>query len=123
MVNENFKRAYKIDSINTQKFYWRINGLDPQFKYIRETLSKNEFLKPHDNIPSYIFNPEEDKHNIKELTIAEIVLGSQEYNYPGLLKLCDAATTLFCYKDEVTLASFSSQLEFIGKRATGKKYS
>jgi hypothetical protein len=122
LVNENFKRAYQKDSITSQKFYWRINGIDSKFNYIRESLCKNEFLKPHDNIPSYIFDAELDKNSIKELTIAEIVLGSPQHNYPGLLKLCDAAADFFCNKDETSYGAFCRYFDFIEKRAKGKKF-
>ena len=49
-VDENFKRAYKMDAIVNEKFFWRINGMDNK---IRETnWGDNLYLKPENkNIP------------------------------------------------------------------------
>ena len=54
-VDENFKRAYKMDAIVNEKFFWRINGMDNN---IRETnWGDNLYLKPENkNIPCSIFN-------------------------------------------------------------------
>ena len=64
MVDENFKRAYQINSVTEQKYYWRIKneGVD----YEKLTLE------------------EDIKNNIKELTMYEIFTGKKEYGYKGV---------------------------------------
>ena len=71
------------------------------------------------NIPCSIFNKEEDSLSIKELTIEEILLGSEEHNYPGLLKLCDK-TLEKLYENEDVKKRMKRSLDFIAKRARGK---
>jgi glutamate--cysteine ligase catalytic subunit len=85
-VDENFKRASKMDAIVSQKFFWRINGIDRSFRRNFEVLKKNDFLGSNDVLP--LLTLEEDIVNIKELSMKEILLGSEEYNYPGVLKMC-----------------------------------
>lgn len=118
-VDENFKRAYKMDAIVKEKFFWRINGMD---KILRETnWAENNYLKPDNkNLPSSIFNKEEDSMSIKELTIQEILLGSEEYNYPGLLKMCES-TINKVYFDEDEKNKMRVSLQFLAKRAKGIK--
>ena len=74
-VDENYEKAYKIDSINTEKFWWRVNCFDKN--------SINNINSTDTN-----FNYEEDgKKNIKLLTINEIFNGCKEYNYPGIINV------------------------------------
>jgi glutamate--cysteine ligase catalytic subunit len=74
-VDENFEKAYKIDGINTEKFWWRVNCFDKN--------SINNLNSTDTN-----FNYEEDaKKNIKLLSINEIFNGCKEYNYPGILNV------------------------------------
>lgn len=74
-VDENFEKAYKIDGINTEKFWWRVNCFDKN--------SINNLNSTDAN-----FNYEEDaQKNIKLLTINEIFNGSKAYNYPGILNI------------------------------------
>ena len=117
-VDENFKRAYKMDAIVNEKFFWRINGMENN---IRETnWADNLYLKTENkNIPSSIFNKEEDSLSIKELTIKEILLGSEEYNYPGLLKLCEKTLDKL-YENEEEKKRLKRSLDFMAKRARGK---
>jgi glutamate--cysteine ligase catalytic subunit len=116
-VDENFKRAYKRDAIIKEKFFWRVNGLDKNFK--EANWAENNYLKPDDNnIPSSIFNKEEDSLSIKELTIQEILLGSEEHNYPGILKLSEL-TIDKVYNDEDEKKKMKISLEFLVKRAKG----
>ena len=69
-IDENYQNGYQQDAINTQKFWWRINCFDTSINNI------------NDESFNYI---EDEKNNIKLLTINEIFNGAKEYNYPGLL--------------------------------------
>ena len=75
-VDENYENGYEIDAINTKKFWWRINCFD-------EDKTKNIY-NINDNNFNYI---EDEKNNIKLLSINEIFNGSKEYNYPGILNV------------------------------------
>ena len=69
-VDENFENAYQNDAINTKKFWWRVNC----------------FNNSNDNNDNFDY-VEDEKKNIKLLTINEIFNGKKEYNYPGLLNV------------------------------------
>lgn len=115
-VDENFERAYLQDSITEKKFWWRINSIDKDFKNIKHNLIQREFLSTKDGEP---ISKEIDDQNIKELTMKEIFFGSEEYNYPGILKLCYKAIELR-FADEETRSYAGRFIEFIGLRASGK---
>jgi len=116
-VDENFKRAYKMDSILKEKFFWRTNGMTNDFK--GGNLAENGFLKPDNkNIPSSIFSKEEDTSSVKELTVQEILLGSEEYNYPGILKICSHAIDKM-YENEEEIKKMKINIEFLAQRAKG----
>lgn len=114
-VDENFERAYKMDSIVSQKFWWRINGLEKNPD--KSEGAKYNYLRPSKNVSESLLNKEEDMKNIKELTIAQIFLGSEEHNYPGLLSICEKTLKEY-FKLSDTLIHVN--LDFISKRATGE---
>jgi glutamate--cysteine ligase catalytic subunit len=115
-VDENFERAYLQDSVTEKKFWWRINSIDNEFKNINHSLIQRKFLSNKDReVPS----KEMDDENIKELTMKEIFFGTEEYNYPGLIKLCYKAIEMR-FADDETRNYLGRFIEFIGLRATGK---
>ena len=114
-VDKNFERAYKNDSINTQKYFWRINGLtDNSVDY-----ESSKFLHPNHEVSKSNLVKEEDDMYIKELTIKEIFCGSEEYNYPGLLKhLQNTVLKQECFH-EFYGHIVNNYLSFLEKRAKG----
>jgi hypothetical protein len=84
LVDENFHRAHFNNAFETQKFWWRVNGITSHHKVENsEPCSKMNIQYENINITK-----EEDmKNNIKELYLYEILCGSSEYEYPGLLVL------------------------------------
>lgn len=109
-VDENFERAYTNDQINKKKFWWRINGLK-EVKIQPLGIGKYNPVKPNERT----LTKEEDEKNIVELTIDEIINGSEKYHYPGLMPyLIDAMKNL--YKTD----KLNEYLDFISKRASGK---
>ena len=102
-IDENYENAYQRDSINKGKFWWRINCF--------EKGANDE----EDNF-DYV---EDDKKNIKLLTINEIFNGKKEYNYPGILNVI---------RDEIINNNNSSEkqneslkfIEFLEKRTKGE---
>lgn len=114
-VDENFKRASLNDAITEQKFFWRVNSILDDYK-IKE-YNENKWLVDNAKIPESYYNKEENLSTIKELTIKEILLGCQEYNYPGILKLMYEYIDLRIapeYKD-----TYIKYLRFIEKRVKG----
>lgn len=119
MVDENFRRAYLADAVTEQKFFWRINGIDKTFKSLMTDLRSRDFLAPRDNMS--VPTKEEDLGNIKELTIKQILLGAEEYNYPGIIKLCQEAINIR-FENEACRKYFNKFFDFMARRATGKKH-
>jgi glutamate--cysteine ligase catalytic subunit len=77
MVDENFRRAEKINAVTQEKFYWRVDGIHSIIKKKENATLTNITPKTFD----------QDEKMIKELTLNEIINGSIEHNYPGLLRL------------------------------------
>ena len=112
-VDENFKRAYKKDAINKEKFWWRIDCFkDEKLLEINCTNCvrfRKEF-KIEENL-TY----EKDQNNIKELTINEIFNGCEKYNYPGLIVYYKKIMN-FMFKTN----NMNNYIDFIEKRAKGE---
>jgi glutamate--cysteine ligase catalytic subunit len=82
LVDENFHRAHLINAFETQKFYWRVNGVSKtKISEINGTETCNKLTMENCEDVS----KEEDMLNVKELYLYEILCGSSEYNYPGIL--------------------------------------
>ena len=103
-IDENYENAYQRDSINTGKFWWRINC----------------FEKGANDDEDNFDYAEDEKKNIKLLTINEIFNGKKEYNYPGILNVI---------RDEIinnNSNSYEKQneslkfIEFLEKRTKGE---
>jgi len=122
-VDENFRRAYKRDSINSQKFWWRINCFNDEklleincinckrFKNSNQNSNLINLIKNEEKKISY----ENDQNNIKELTINEIFNGCKKYNYPGLIIYFKKIMN-FMFKTN----KMNSYIDFIEKRAKGE---
>ena len=83
MLDRNFDTAHLIDAITKEKFYWRINGVDKNYKECDH--KKNDFLNVNHDLPQGYEDPEKDKENIKLLSLHEILSGNE--NYIGLIPL------------------------------------
>lgn len=117
MVDENFERAKVADCMETQKFWWRINSIEKDYKL--NDIFCHKWITNHDEIPKSYFNKEEDLQNIKQLTMKEIFFGCEQYNYPGILKLMYefVDSKVDDNNDKETLVKY---LRFIEQRVKGK---
>ena len=84
-VDENFERAHKMDSIEKEKFYFRIDGVKNFNK--ESKLIENKFLSHGNGIPKDYLNEDFNNQGIKELSLEEIICGSEKDNFCGLLSL------------------------------------
>lgn len=112
LVDENFKRAYLCDALNTQKFYWRVNGVR-SLKMQNLGFGKYNSYKEEDRDP--LTYEEDMKNNIKELTIDEIINGCEKYNYPGIMALVYDVMKEYYKTNEL-----DEYLRFISRRAKGE---
>ena len=110
-VDENIDRSVLNDAVYNNKFYWRTNGIE-----INKN-NKNKFLiKNSDN--QFETCKDKDSLNVNELTMSEILLGKEEFNYPGLFKV------MIDYIDNNLSnnlkETYKSYLNFLEKRAKGE---
>lgn len=113
LVDENFNRAYQNDAINKKKFYWRINGIK-NTDFVK--FDPNEKFKKYEENNRPQLSLEDDlKNNIKELTINEIINGSEEYNYPGI-----ASVVMNALKNNFHSEKLIEYIKFIKRRASGE---
>jgi glutamate--cysteine ligase catalytic subunit len=115
LVDENFARAHLNDAFENQKFWWRVNGIKSTKKFDNsEPCQKMNIITDDINL-----SKEDDMKYYKELYLEEIICGSNEYNYPGLLGLMYEYID-DVYKNETERIILYRHLKFIELRAKGK---
>ena len=112
-VDENFKRAYKKDAINKEKFWWRIDCFKDEKLLEINCINCVRFRKEFKRDENLTY--EKDQNNIKELTINEIFNGCEKYNYPGLIVYFKKIMN-FMFKTN----NMNNYIDFIEKRAKGE---
>lgn len=112
-VDENFKRAYKKDAINKEKFWWRIDCFKDEKLLEINCTNCVRFRKEFKRDENLTY--EKDQNNIKELTINEIFNGCEKYNYPGLIVYYKKIMN-FMFKTN----KMNNYVDFIEKRAKGE---
>ena len=112
-VDENFKRAYKKDAINKEKFWWRIDCFKDEKLLEINCTNCVRFRKEFKRDENLTY--EKDQNNIKELTINEIFNGCEKYNYPGLIVYFKKIMN-FMFKTN----NMNNYIDFIEKRAKGE---
>ena len=112
-VDENFKRAYKKDAINKEKFWWRIDCFKDEKLLEINCINCVRFRKEFKRDENLTY--EKDQNNIKELTINEIFNGCEKYNYPGLIVYYKKIMN-FMFKTN----KMNNYVDFIEKRAKGE---
>ena len=112
-VDENFKRAYKKDAINKEKFWWRIDCFKDEKLLEINCINCVRFRKEFKRDENLTY--EKDQNNIKELTINEIFNGCEKYNYPGLIVYYKKIMN-FMFKTN----NMNNYIDFIEKRAKGE---
>jgi len=95
-VDENMKRAQKMDAILKEKFFFRVN--------ITDTCANDA---------------QDQEPVIKEMTIDQIINGAPEFNFPGLLPLVqDYLRNIEVDTD--TMCTLSRYWNYVQKKASGK---
>ena len=112
-VDENFRRAYKKDAINKEKFWWRIDCFKDEKLLEINCINCVRFRKEFKRDENLTY--EKDQNNIKELTINEIFNGCEKYNYPGLIVYYKKIMN-FMFKTN----KMNNYVDFIEKRAKGE---
>ena len=112
-VDENFRRAYKKDAINKEKFWWRIDCFKDEKLLEINCTNCVRFRKEFKRDENLTY--EKDQNNIKELTINEIFNGCEKYNYPGLIVYYKKIMN-FMFKTN----KMNNYVDFIEKRAKGE---
>lgn len=112
-VDENFRRAYKKDAINKEKFWWRIDCFKDDKLLEINCVNCIRFRKSFEIDENLTY--EKDQNNIKELTINEIFNGCEKYKYPGLIAYFKKIMS-FMFKTN----NMNNYIDFIEKRAKGE---
>jgi hypothetical protein len=77
------QKAHERDAVRDKKFWFRKNIVKPGHDYTKNpALSKDWNYHTSNNDAS-----DDSENNFAEMTIAEILEGSQEHNYIGLIPL------------------------------------
>ena len=111
-VDENMRRSYLNDAVIKQKFYFRTNFLLKDYKKRSSNIDQN--LQGLDI--SY-FDKALDNEHIKEMTIDEILNGSENLNHPGILPVI--YEYLDIHEDPNDRRYYKNHLEFLRLRSKG----
>ncbi|PHH70635.1 hypothetical protein CDD82_7007 [Ophiocordyceps australis] len=120
-VDENMERAHALDAVLNQKFFFRKNPFPPRASRANTAFGGGEESRPGSAMPSRPGSPPpgpvEDEYC--EMSIDEIVNGSAEGDFPGLIPIVES------YLDSVnvdveTRCRLSTYLDLIGRRACGR---
>lgn len=116
-VKENFENSVKIDAVIKEKYYWRTNSINTNYQ--NSDLVKFCCKKNTNSLPEDYSDPElDEKNNIKQLSLEEILNGTKDGVYIGLMKLLISfAKEKFSGSD---LELILKHLEFLRLRAEGK---
>ncbi len=116
-VDENFERGYKNDAIIKEKFWWRVNGIESDWKEHQTKTITETHCYDAKQVVKGIPTKEEDLENIKELTLEEILCGCGDYI--GLLPMMYQYIDDVYSKVEENKKILIKHLEFIEKRVKG----
>ena len=116
-VDQNFERAHKMNALETERFYFRIDGLK-NYKKVSK-LEENNYLTHGNEISKEYFNHEYNNKGIKELSMNEIFCGSEENKFCGLFSLMYDFIEEFIKDEEIKNVSYL-HLKFLEKRIQGK---
>eukprot|EP00344_Euplotes_crassus_P002658 CAMPEP_0197001892 /NCGR_PEP_ID=MMETSP1380-20130617/6480_1 /TAXON_ID=5936 /ORGANISM="Euplotes crassus, Strain CT5" /LENGTH=637 /DNA_ID=CAMNT_0042419747 /DNA_START=37 /DNA_END=1950 /DNA_ORIENTATION=- len=110
----NMERAHEIDAVTKQKFWWRTNIVKEGSDYTNNPAKDNNW--------AFFGEPDQnnfDPSNFAEMTMAEILEGSEEYSYKGLLPLIDEYMALNKFSEE-DLKFYNVIFKFLAQRGRGE---
>lgn len=116
-VDENMERAHSLDSVLKEKFYFRKNPFP--LRPSRANTAFGDESRPGSAHPSRPASPGAVEDEYEEMTIDEIVNGSTNGEFPGLIPIVES------YLDSVnvdveTRCELATYLSLISKRASGQ---
>ena len=120
-VDENMERAHGVDAVLKEKFFFRKNPF-PTRPSRANTAFGDESRpgsRPGSAMPSRPASPGPVEDEYEEMTINEIINGSMEGDFPGLIPIVES------YLDSVnvdveTRCELATYLDLISKRASGE---
>ena len=116
-VDENMERAHGVDAVVNEKFYFRRNPFPARPS--RANTAFGDDSRPGSAMPSRPASPGPVEDEYEEMTINEIINGSPEGEFPGLIPIVES------YLDSVnvdveTRCELATYLDLISKRASGE---
>ncbi|KAH7326207.1 glutamate-cysteine ligase [Stachybotrys elegans] len=117
-VDENMERAHKLDAVLKEKFFFRKNVFPSRPS--RSTTVVGDDSRPGSAMPSRPGSPGIPvDEEYEEMTVDEIINGSSEGDFPGLIPIVES------YLDSVnvdveTRCELATYLDLIRKRASGE---
>jgi len=116
-VDENMERAHGVDAVLNEKFYFRKNPFPARPS--RANTAFGDDSRPGSAMPSRPASPGPVEDEYEEMTINEIINGSPEGEFPGLIPIVES------YLDSVnvdveTRCELATYLDLISKRASGE---
>lgn len=116
-VDENMERAHALDAVLKEKFFFRKNPFPPRPSRANTTFGDDS--RPGSAMPSRPASPGLVEDEYEEMTINEVINGSPDGNFPGLIPIVES------YLDSVnvdvqTRCELATYLDLIGKRASGE---
>ena len=116
-VDENMERAHGLDAVLKEKFYFRKNPFPIRPSRANTTLGDES--RPGSAMHSRAASPGPVEDEYEEMSINEIINGSPDGEFPGLIPIVES------YLDSVnvdveTRCELATYLELISKRASGE---
>ncbi len=116
-VDENMERAHGLDAVLKQKFYFRKNPFPPRPS--RANTAFGDDSRPGSALPSRPASPGPVEDEYEEMTVNEIINGSPDGDFPGLIPIVES------YLDSVnvdveTRCQLATYLDLISQRASGE---
>ncbi|CEJ93038.1 Putative Glutamate-cysteine ligase [[Torrubiella] hemipterigena] len=116
-VDENMERAHQVDATLNEKFFFRKNPFP--LRPSRANTAFGDDSRPGSAIPSRAASPGAVEDEYEEMTINDIINGSQDGTFPGLVPIVES------YLDSVnvdveTRCELATYLSLISKRASGE---
>lgn len=116
-VDENMERAHSLDAVLKEKFYFRKNPFP--IRPSRANTAFGDDSRPGSAMPSRPASPGPVEEEYEEMTVSEIINGSPDGEFPGLIPIVES------YLDSVnvdveTRCELATYLDLISKRASGE---
>jgi glutamate--cysteine ligase catalytic subunit len=109
------QRAHEIDAVRDQKFWFRKNIVKPGQDHTKNPASAKDWSYHTSNNDA----SDDSEDNFVEMTISEILEGSQEHSYFGLIPLIRQYMEIHRFSEE-DHEFYDTMLNFLCRRARGE---